>query len=406
LNFPKADGYRLPYSSEWIFAAKGGNKSLCYRFSGSNHIEEVAWYEDNSRKKIHQVMKKKPNELGLYDMCGNVWEWCNDGGESKSVVAVRGGSFESHLYNLDITNNQSIEYPYDKVHERNGFRIIRTVSTESGKVNTVSRTENSEAIEQLLKTVSDSLNKDFVYFTGDDINPFYISKHQVTQKEFISTMGINPSVITSKNNQVIKIFGKDTDTSDFPVDNVSWLDAIYYCNKRSINEGLEPVYGIGEPEKTNPLLWGYEPCTGQKIDKYFYCNHKANGYRLPSMNEWIYAANSGSYNAEFAYSGSNNYEDVACFFKNSGRIPHPVMTKNPNKAGLYDMSGNVGEWCWDKHIYHKALEPEYYPRILMGGCSTSGKDTDFMNEYVYEYPDEQELPWQGYFGFRVVRSAY
>ena len=69
---------RLPYEAEWEFAARGGNQSKGFIYSGSNDIEEVAWYRKNSDKKTHPVSEKKPNELGLYDMTGNVWEWCHD----------------------------------------------------------------------------------------------------------------------------------------------------------------------------------------------------------------------------------------------------------------------------------------------------------------------------------------
>jgi formylglycine-generating enzyme len=140
-NF-KANGYRLPTEAEWEFAAKGGVKSKGYKFSGGNDANEVAWHKAISKNSPHTVGTKLPNELGLYDMSGNVWEWCWDwynkdyykiekgdnpkGPEMGERKCVRGGSWDSQVNYLRPANR--ISTPPNKTHEFYGFRVARTIT--------------------------------------------------------------------------------------------------------------------------------------------------------------------------------------------------------------------------------------------------------------------------------------
>jgi formylglycine-generating enzyme required for sulfatase activity len=133
-RLPSGYEYRLPTEAEWEYAACGGNKSRNYKYSGSNGLNEVAWYDENSKRKTHEVGIKKANELGIYDMSGNVWEWCLDwhetypGGNvrnpqgtlSGSCCVFRGGSWGSSASRCRVAfrNNNSPVL----THHNLGFR--------------------------------------------------------------------------------------------------------------------------------------------------------------------------------------------------------------------------------------------------------------------------------------------
>jgi formylglycine-generating enzyme len=209
---------------------------------------------------------------------------------------------------------------------------------------------------------------------------FYMDTTEVTQESFQAIMGRNPA----------KSVGPEK-----PVERVSWLAAVQFCNMRSTKEGLKPCYDL---KAETPQ-----------------CDFAANGYRLPTEAEWEYAARAGT---TTRWSFGNNPAELNEFGwskANSEKTTHPVKQKQPNPWGLYDMYGNVAEWCND--FYSDAYDPKADPtnprgpasgteRVMRGGSFAAAEDVCRSSARQGQTPVFADTCFGSEsFGFRCVRNA-
>ena len=208
------------------------------------------------------------------------------------------------------------------------------------------------------------------------VSPFCIDVTEVTQAEYERVTGTNPSKVQGKEN---------------PVEQVRWSDAVRYCNERSRLEGLDPAYDLA--------TWT--------------CRFETNGYRLPTEAEWEYAARAGSTTTYSFGTDQAGLKQYAWFKTTAAGKPHPVRQRKPNAWGLYDMHGNVWEWCNDFYKVDYYLEsPEKDPKgpdlgekkVLRGGCWNSRPDSCRSAFRYNENPAYADACF-GYdiYGFRCVR---
>ncbi len=382
--------FRLPTEAEWEFAARGGTMSNNgYKYSGDRFAGCVAWYDDFSEGKTHPVALKEKNRLGIYDMSGNVWEWCQDwyddysrtsqtnptGPSSGSCRVFRGGGYGSPERDCRVSC-RSTNYPYYR-HRSLGFRIAisnisdKDVSHRYGVSTDLKnkKTQNFYTPHNKTFTVNGvsfsmvevrggTFNMGAPIDQGNDASPvhkvtlssYYIGQTEVTQALWQAVMGNNPSYHKGNN---------------YPVENVSWKTVQTFISK------LNSITGLN--------------------------------FRLPTEAEWEFAARGGIMSKGYKYSGDDIISFVAWYDDNSGDETHIVGTKTPNELGIYDMSGNVLEWCQDWcDVYTSAAQTNPtgpssgYGRVVRGG--SYGSPT-----YFCRVPDRGYYRGVGkHLGFRLA----
>ena len=234
------------------------------------------------------------------------------------------------------------------------------------------------------------------------IPDMYVCDHEVTRGEFKEVMGTDPSTASAYDKDGNNLTGDDVLNN--PVDSVNWYDAIAYCNKLSLKENLTPCYSVSGVTDWENLDYSLIPTESDTNWDALTYNKEADGYRLPTEAEWEWLARGGE---NYTYAGSNTVDDVAWYTSNTNDTgSREVKTKQANGYGLYDMSGNVYEWCYDRYGTVSSSTADTGASsgsycVLLGGswsldasyCAVSFRN---YGEPIYRF---------NFFGFRVVRSG-
>ncbi|MBR5977471.1 MAG: formylglycine-generating enzyme family protein, partial [Verrucomicrobia bacterium] len=335
-RLPEGYEFTLPTEAQWEYACRAGTTTAFN--NGKNlteagieqcpEMDEVGWYKYNSGDKTHSVGQKLPNAWGLYNMHGSVEEWCQDwakdypagdatdptGPETGTYRIVRGGGWNEDA-RYCRSASRDISEP-DSFWPNTGFRVALAPVPESRNMTIpISEDVDLDMIwinpgTFIMGSPEDELGRDSeeTQHKVTLTQGYWLGKFEVTQAQYEAIMGENPSYISG---------------ADLPVEYVAWEDAMEFCAK------------LTEIEKAaGRLPKGYE-------------------YTLPTEAQWEYACRAGTTTA--LNSGKNlsseekcpEMDEVGWYGYNTANKTHPVGQKLPNAWGLYDMHGNVLEWCLD-----------------------------------------------------------
>jgi len=326
--------YRLPTEAEWEYACRAG-KPTEYSFGDEeSSLGEYGWFDGNSGQQTHPVGQKKPNAWGLFDMHGNVWEWCSDwygdylngeatdptGPSSGPYRGFRGGGWGDAAINC--TSALRIREKRLSQPDSQGFRLV--CSQLVPVTLPLKKKTNSLGIEMLEIPAGT-----FLMGEGDGAVavtltlPFWLGRTEVTQKQWSAFMGTEPWIVE----------GQSPQGATYPAVNISWHEAQGFCAQLTKRE--RSLRRIRADEE----------------------------YRLPTDAEWEYACRAGTTTAYSFGDNESNLGVFAWFDENNGKAIQPVGKKQPNPWGFFDMHGNVAEWCSD-----------WFANEVLGGVDPVGPD--------------------------------
>ena len=398
LNEMTGKTFRLPSEAEWEFAARGGNYSQGYIYAGSDDKDKVAWHRQNSGHKTHPVAELAPNELGLYDMSGNVEEYCLDGYESyfcsnpltnpimqtsSNEHVVCGGSWNG-TYSIGsrgpaassawLTRGLRLAigeptYPplslsIYEIIINDGWCDTLTIAGGSGLYRV--DCDNSEVLTTSLDSTTiriDAINAGPALVTANDLSNGAQATVTVTVNP--SEFEIEKFTVGDETFAMIQVEGgtfmmgatpeQEADATDDerPVHEVTLSS--FFIGQTEVSVGLwKAVMGYNPipyyiPEYTPPANAAAYCLSWDKCQEFIVKLNEMTGrtFRMPTEAEWEFAARGGNHNHGYKYAGSDNLDEVALYTLNSGQRYPLVRTKVPNELGLYNMSGNVWEWCQD-----------------------------------------------------------
>jgi len=282
--------------------------------------------------------------------------------------------------------------------------ITVTVTAQNGtlKVYSIDAIREETSAGKMIRVPGGTFQRSSSSADTSTVSSFYISEKEITRYQFTAVTGLeDPS-------DTFYSAGR-TD----PVQNANWYHAVFFCNRASLAEGLTPVYTING--STNPDDWGSVPTTNNLTWNRATANWSANGYRLPTEMEWMWAA-MGARDATTGYlkafagsTGTNLIDDYVWYDDSSAYRTNPVGKKLPNELALYDMSGNVWEWCWDwtspypagaLYNYRGPDSTTLNARVLRGGSWW-----DYASRAAVAYRSSTiPLTRESFYGFRVARQ--